>query len=100
MVDTFIAKAYTPHKRQCYVIQEPKSGTFVLFTLHTLIGLPWWVCGKKSTHNAGGPGSIPELERSQGGRNGHSLQYSCLENPVGRAVGQAAVHEVARVGHD
>ena len=32
--------------------------------------------------------------------NGHTLQYSCLENPLGRGVWQATVHGVARVGHD
>ena len=26
--------------------------------------------------------SIPELERSPGGRHGNPLQYSCLENPM------------------
>ena len=100
MVDPFIAKSYTPNKRQCYVIQEPKRWTFVVFTLHTLIGLPWWFSGKKSTHNAGDTGLIPELERSPGERNGNSLQYSCLENPVDRGVGWATVHEVARDGHN
>ena len=28
--------------------------------------------------------SIPELERSPGGRHGNPLQYSCLENPMDR----------------
>ena len=38
--------------------------------------------GKESTCNAGDPGSIPELGRSPGGRNGNPLQYPCLENPM------------------
>ena len=29
-------------------------------------------------------GSIPGWERSPGGGNGNSLQYSCLENPMNR----------------
>ena len=33
---------------------------------------------------AGDPGSIPGLGRSPGGENGNSLQYSCLENPMGK----------------
>ena len=32
--------------------------------------------------------------------NGTPLQYSCLENPVDGGAWWAAVHGVARVGHD
>ena len=32
--------------------------------------------------------------------NGNPLQYSCLENPMDRGTLRAAVHGVARVGHD
>ena len=32
--------------------------------------------------------------------NGNPLQYSCLENPMDRGAWEAAVHGVARVGHD
>ena len=32
--------------------------------------------------------------------NGTPLQYFCLENPMDRGAWQAAVHGVARVGHD
>ena len=32
--------------------------------------------------------------------NGTPLQYFCLENPVDRGAWWAAVHGVARVGHD
>ena len=31
-------------------------------------------------------GSIPEEVRSPGGGHGNSLQYSCLENPMGRGA--------------
>ena len=31
-------------------------------------------------------GSIHELGRSPGGRHGITLQYSCLENPMGRGA--------------
>ena len=34
-------------------------------------------------------GSIPRSERSPGGGNGNSLQYSCLENPKDRGAWQA-----------
>ena len=42
--------------------------------------------GKVSACNAGDPGSIPGLGRSPAEGNGNPLQYSCLENPMGRAV--------------
>ena len=40
--------------------------------------------------------SVPGSGRSPGGGRGNPLQYSCLENPVDRAVHGAA----KRVGHD
>ena len=49
--------------------------------------------GKESTHSAGDPGSIPELERSLGKENGYPLQYSCLENPTVREAWRARVSE-------
>ena len=38
--------------------------------------------GKESACNAGDTGLIPGLGRSPGEGNGHSLQYSFLENPM------------------
>ena len=40
-------------------------------------------------------GSIPGSGRSPGEGNGNSLQYSCLENAMGRGAWQATVHGVA-----
>ena len=40
-------------------------------------------------------GSIPGLGRSPGEGHGNPLQYSCLENPMGRGAWQAMVHGVA-----
>ena len=39
-------------------------------------------------------GSISRLRRSLGEGHGNPLQYSCLENPMGRGAWQAAVHGV------
>ena len=50
---------------------------------------------KNPPANAGDVGSIPGLERSPGEGNGNPLQYSCLENPMGRGTWQATVHGVA-----
>ena len=42
-------------------------------------------------------GLIPESGRSPGGGNGDPLQYSCLENPIGRGAWQAVtVHGVTK----
>ena len=51
---------------------------------------------KESACSAGDPGSIPGLGRSPGGRNGNSLQYSCLENPMDRGAWWVTVHGVAK----
>ena len=40
--------------------------------------------GKESPCSVGDPGSIPGLGRSPGEGNGNPLQYSCLENTMGR----------------
>ena len=37
-------------------------------------------------------GLIPGLGRSPGGGNGNPLQYSCLENSMGRGAWMATVH--------
>jgi len=62
-------------------------------------GLPRWLRGKESACNAGDAGNvdlIPEWERSSGRGNGNPLQYSCLENPMGRGAWQVTVHRVAK----
>ena len=56
--------------------------------------------GKESACNEGDLGSIPGLGRFPGEGNGNPLQYSCLENPMGRGVWQATVHGVPRVVYD
>ena len=55
--------------------------------------------GKEFACIAGGErdmGSIPGLGRSPGGGNGNPLQYSCLENPMGRGAWWATVHGVTK----
>ena len=51
---------------------------------------------KASACNAGDVGLIPGLGRSPGERNGNSLQYSCLENPMDRGAWWATVQGVAK----
>ena len=60
---------------------------------------PWWLSGKESAcsaGNAGGAGLIPGSGRSPGEGNGNPLQYSCLENPMGRGAWQVTAHRVAK----
>ena len=59
-------------------------------------GLPKWLGGKESACQAGNMGSMPELGRSPGERNGNSLQYSCLGNPMDRGVWRDTVHGVTK----
>ena len=47
-------------------------------------GLPWWLNGKEFASNAGDLSSVPGWERSSGGGDGTPLQYSCLDNSMGR----------------
>ena len=41
---------------------------------------------KNPPANAGDMGLIPGSGRSPGEGNGNSVQYSCLENPMGRGA--------------
>jgi len=51
---------------------------------------------KNPPANAGDVGLIPELGRSPGEGNGNPLQYSCLENLMGRGGWWAILHRVTR----
>ena len=61
-----------------------------------LLGFPGGSHDKESATSAGDLGWIPELGRSPGEGNGYPLQYSCLENSMGRGVWQATVRGVAK----
>ena len=51
---------------------------------------------KELACNAGELGSTPGLERSPREEKGNPLQYSCLENSMGRGAWWARVHGVAK----
>ena len=59
--------------------------------------VPWWLSGKESACSAGDLGLIPGLERSPGERHGNPVQYSCLENFMGRGAWWATVHRIAEL---
>ena len=50
--------------------------------------------GKESAHDTGDLGSILGLGRSSGEGHDNPLQYSCLENAMGRGAWWATVHRV------
>ena len=60
------------------------------------MGFPCSSVSKESACSAGDPGSIPGLGRCPGEGNGNPLQYSCLENPMGRGAWWATVHGIAK----
>ena len=64
--------------------------------LPCVLGFPDDSGGKESACNAGDPGSISELGRCPGEGNGYPLQYSCLENSMGRGAWWARVHGVTK----
>ena len=58
------------------------------------MGLPRWISSKEFTCKIDA-GSTPGCGRFPGEGHGNPLQYSCLENSMGRAAWQATVHGVA-----
>ena len=58
----------------------------VSFVIAPGIDFPGGSDGKASAYNVGDLGSICGLGRSSGKGNGNPLQYSCLENPMGRGA--------------
>ena len=63
-----------------------------------MCGFPGSTVVRNMPANAGDTrdtGSVPELGRFPGERNGMPLQYSCLENSMDRGSWQAIVHGIA-----
>ena len=59
-------------------------------------GLALWLSSKESTYSADDKASMPGLEVSPGGGNGHPLWYSCLKYPVDRGAWWATAQWVAK----
>ena len=62
------------------------------------MGFPGGSGSKGSACNAGDPGLIPGLGRYPGEGNGCSLQFSCLENSMGREPGGLQYMGSQRIG--
>ena len=79
--------------------EDGQQGSWVSSVVATegfLRGFPENSGGEESACNAGDPGLIPGLGRSLGGGHGNPLQYSCLENPMGREAPWATVRGVTK----
>ena len=59
------------------------------------IGFPCSSDSKESACNEGNPGLLSRLKRSLEEGNGNPLQFSCLENSMGRGAWQITIHGVA-----
>ena len=68
----------------------------IYWGIHFFQGFPSGSVVKNPPANAGDAGLIPGSGRSPGEGNGNPLQYSCLENPMGRGVLWATVPGVSR----
>ena len=81
----------------CDLIQKKWDLLLALMGLLTLgwdwEGFPGCSVVKNQPDNAGDVISILEPGRSPGEGNGNPLQYSCLENSMGRGAWRATVHE-------
>ena len=63
-------------------------------------GFPGVSDGKQAACNAGDPGFDPCIRKSPGEGNDNPLQYSCLENSLGRGAWHATIMKWPRVGHN
>ena len=59
-------------------------------------GFPGGSVAKNLPASAGEVGSISDLGRPRAGGNGNPLQYSCVENPMGRGAWWTTVHGVTK----
>ena len=76
----------------------PLKFTSKFKVLDVMLGFPNGSAVKDLPANSGDMGSIPELGRSPGGKNGNPPQCSCLENPMDRGAGWATVYGVTKTG--
>ena len=85
---------------QSLCVYNSKLHRILRFRLSSRLGgLPWWLSSEESTCNAGDTardlGLVPGSEKFPREENGNPLEYSCLENSMGR-VWWATVSGVAK----
>ena len=79
------SRMYISSKNTCFI------HLYVACLYIYIQGFPGVSVVKNQPDNTGDMGFIPGLGRSPGEGNGKPLQYSCLENPMGRGAWRAAV---------
>ena len=57
-----------------HIVREEGGGEPSGLEIYLRRGLPWWLCGRESSCQAGEAGSIPGSGRSPGGGKGNPLQ--------------------------
>ena len=65
-------------------------------TLNNILGFPGASVVNNPAVNAGDAGFIPGYGRFPEEKNGNSLHYSCLGNPIDRGGWRATVHGVTK----
>ena len=83
---------YSPQKGN----GNSRSFTSPYKVLNWFVGFPGGSDGTESVHNVGDLGLTCGLGRSPEKGNGYLLQYSCLENSMGRETWWATVHRVMK----
>ena len=85
----------------CFMLSQwsLRLSLLLFYSFFFILGFPCGSAGKESACSAEDLCLIPGSGRSRGERNGKSLQYSCLENPMDRGSWWAT-YGIARVGHD
>ena len=77
--------------------EDRQEGKFKIARWYNKDELPRWLSVLKNPPaNAGDPGLIPGLGQSPGVGHGNPLQYSSLENSMGRVAWWATVHGVTK----
>ena len=73
-------------------------GSYICQSTHPMGLLGGALVKNPSAHagDARDSGPIPGLGRSPGARNSNPLQYSCLENSLGRGAWRTTVHRIAK----
>jgi len=89
-------QGWSPLEWTCRISLQPKGLSRVSEKEHWLSQVNWWLRCKESACNAGDTGLIHVSGRHPGERNGYPLQYSYLENLIGRGAWRAMVHGVAK----
>ena len=101
VLNTCICITYTYIPNMMSIHTYIQVSTNLLLHVYRSDYIPRGSDSKESACNEGNPSLIPGLGRSLGEGNGNPLQYSCLENPMGRGAWQATESTGSqRFGHN